>query len=163
MVGSGAPAVSSVAPAALRFKKGTKPTAALKDLSGTATVRVTAPAEAVVAVDDVLKAQGETVKSASGSCSLRVTQATRGDDGNVRLSAELQYTGDVIPAGQAGAEGAEQVIQFQGPGQIQIQGGGRIQVQGQMQIRMARGAVAPAAPAVELPGTSFQGLELLDA
>lgn len=74
----------------VRLKVGDKPAKLLKELKGTVTAHVQTPPETLLAVDDVLQTNGQTIKGADGSAA-HITEATKRAGGqiNLRLMIEL--------------------------------------------------------------------------
>src|SRR5262249_21347879 len=80
----------------VRLTPGKQPSAKLKEVAGILTVRVSAT-RPLFAVEDVLKAEGKTVRDASGR-TLQVLQASRsGDSFEVRVQVQPQGTGGAGP------------------------------------------------------------------
>jgi hypothetical protein len=90
-------------PVPVKLKKGDKPAKQLKELSGTLLALVQPAPEALVAVDDVLKAKGKLFKGVKDS-SVKVLDVTRKEDGEVRLRllvespAAAMGNGSSVPA-----------------------------------------------------------------
>jgi hypothetical protein len=83
---------------AVRLKPGEKPAKILKQLVGSISAQVQTVPEPVMAVADVLKATGKTVKGKDGG-QLTLAEIARQDDGTIRVRAELQEpVGHVINA-----------------------------------------------------------------
>jgi hypothetical protein len=61
----------------------------LKELTGTISAQVRTPAEPLIVVDQVLKAEGKTLLGPEGS-SLKIVKASRNQDGDVELQLEVQ-------------------------------------------------------------------------
>ncbi len=93
------------------------PSKSLKELAGHFTAQVFAPAEALVTVENVLKANGETVKGASGGV-LRVSSIVKEANGDYKLDVFAE-----TPPGPNNGNGmvGNGIIQMQ---QVQIQVGG---------------------------------------
>jgi hypothetical protein len=85
----------------VRLKKGDKESKLLKEAKGIITAQLRAPAETMITVDNILKASGTTVKGDNGG-SIKVIEASKDDDGLVKVRVELDYPQGVFPAGQAG-------------------------------------------------------------
>jgi hypothetical protein len=100
----------------LRFKAGEKPAKSLKELSGSFTAQVVAPPEALITIDNVLKAAGETVKGKSGG-SLKLNSIAKLDNGDYKLQIYLENP--PAPNANGGMIVGNAVIQ-----QVQIQVGG---------------------------------------
>jgi hypothetical protein len=79
------------------FKRGEKPSKVLKELSGTILAEVETEPEAILTVDKVLQAVGQTVRAKEGGW-LRVTQAEKVEGATVLIRCELEVPPDVIPA-----------------------------------------------------------------
>jgi hypothetical protein len=74
---------------AVRLKTATEPSRSIKELTGCILAEVRTPPEPVMTVDDILQAAGKTAKG-KDSGSLTVLEATRLDDGQVRVRVDLQ-------------------------------------------------------------------------
>lgn len=109
--------------AVLRFKLGDKKANLVKELTGSLTAQALMPTETLVAVPDVLKAGGKTVKG-KGGATMQVVSAQKQKDGTFSIRARMEN----LPGPNAfgGVNGV--VIQ-----QIQIQGGGNIIIGGMPQ------------------------------
>jgi hypothetical protein len=81
----------------VRLKKGEKDSKTLKQLKGSISAQVLTPAEAIMSVDKILKAKGESAKGDNGG-SLKVLDAGKDDNGAVTVQVELELPPDVVPA-----------------------------------------------------------------
>jgi len=89
----------------VRLKSGEKDSKTLKEVNGVATLEVRTPPEAMITVDNILKAGGTTVKGDNGG-SIKVIEASKDDDkGTVKVRVELDYPQEIWPAGQNGGIG----------------------------------------------------------
>jgi hypothetical protein len=86
------------------LKKGEKPSKKLEELSGTLTIQMLDAPEALITVDDVLKAGGTATKGKAGG-QLKVVQVTKTDNGQVKVQVQLDVPPDVTPAGNEGFSG----------------------------------------------------------
>jgi hypothetical protein len=141
----GVPGTSYKHSVQLQLKLGEKQAKGLKQVKGSVTVETLTPPEALITVDNVLKAVGNTVKGAKGG-SLKVIEIKKDNNGNYHFRFELDrpqgVNGGMNPFGGIGA----------------MPGGGGIQIQ-QIQIQI-RGNAAVAMPAFFQNGS---GIALLDA
>jgi hypothetical protein len=81
----------------IQFKKGEKPSKALKELKGTITAQMLSEPQPMMTVDNILKAAGTTTKGKAGG-SIKIVEATRGEEGEIKLQVELEPPPDVTPA-----------------------------------------------------------------
>jgi hypothetical protein len=79
----------------IRINKGDKPSKALKQLSGTLTIRVLTDAQPMITVEDVLKAADKTAKGAEGG-RIKVLEV-KADKDQVHLRVQLDHPADVAP------------------------------------------------------------------
>lgn len=101
----------------INIKKGEKKSAALKELTGTITAQVQTAPEAMMTVDNVLKAAGQTIKGTQGGF-VKIVDVSKDDKGVVKLQVQMELPANLQPAGAAGG--------FGGFGGF---GGGGIQIQ----------------------------------
>jgi hypothetical protein len=92
------PAAAGQQQMAVVFKKAAKPSKVLKELSGTIQAQVQADPEAIMTVDKVLEAAGQTVKGREGG-SIKVLQVGKEDNGMTVLRVQVENPPDIIPAG----------------------------------------------------------------
>jgi len=79
------------------LKKGAKGSKSLKELSGVIQAQVLTPAKAVITTDDVFKAANKTFRGGENGW-LKVVNATKADNGQVKVRFEMQAPMDVVPA-----------------------------------------------------------------
>lgn len=99
---------------AIPLKKGEKPSTMLKELTGALTLQMLDAPEALITVENVLKAGGTTVKGKAGG-QIKIIDATKSEDGQIKMQVELALPPEVIPAGRQGFAGgmmATPVIRF---------------------------------------------------
>jgi hypothetical protein len=89
---------SSAAAIAIRLHKGGKASERLRELRGTVALQVQRAPEALVTVDDVLKATGRPVEGPDGQ-SVRLVEADQAEDGRVSLRVEVTPARDLIVRG----------------------------------------------------------------
>jgi ABC-type amino acid transport substrate-binding protein len=135
-------------PVGIRVRRGEPPAPMIKELSGAIAgqVRVSEP---LAVADAPLKMAGQTIRGGAGVM-VKITTASRADDGDVTMSAEVHLPPEVQIAQQAA-------------GQAGMMVGGAMMIQGGVVIRqgaMGPGGQMPAAPAGT---TEYQGLSLEDA
>ncbi|MBI3409182.1 MAG: hypothetical protein HY040_12615 [Planctomycetes bacterium] len=128
----------------VRLKAGEKQAKALKELVGSVAATVQAPPEALITVDNVLKAAGTTTKGKTGG-SLEVSSIDKMGEGEYKVQFKME-----TPAGN-NAWGA-----MPGNGAIQFQA---VQIQGNIQIQQLGGPGGRFGQAGNAPGTP----ELIDA
>jgi hypothetical protein len=104
---------------AVRLKLGEKQAKKLTELSGHIPVQVLAAPQALVTVDDVLKAVGKTVKGEGGG-SLEVMAIEKQADGTYKVQFRMENPPNFMPVNNF-APGAVQIMPAGGGGQIQIQ------------------------------------------
>jgi hypothetical protein len=109
-----------------RLKKGEKEAKLAKKVQGVVSAQLRTPDEPLITVDNILKAAGTTVKGDKGG-SLKVLEASKDDDGVVKIRVEVDYPAEIIPAGGGGG----------------AFGGGRIGVGGGVIILPGGGGVVP--------------------
>jgi hypothetical protein len=154
------------------LKKGAKASKSLKELTGVIAAQVLAEPKDVITTDDVFKSAKKTFRGGENG-SITILEATKADNGQVKVKFEMQYPTDVVPAGGAGFNGGgfgqgginvpvplpaqpglPQGFQVQGQVQ-QIQ----IQVQGQPAIQIV---VPPGGGGIAAPGAVGNGLSAVD-
>jgi hypothetical protein len=133
--------------AMVRLKAGEKPAKALKELAGSLTAQLLAPTEALIKIDDVLKAAGKAVKGKDGG-SMEVVSIGKEANGDYKVQVRLANVPAMNPFGGAIMPGGAQ-IQVQQV-QVQIGGGGQVIIQG----GLAGGSNRPAL--VDAKGRPFQ-------
>jgi hypothetical protein len=87
------PSMSSTHQAAVRLKLGDKQAKAIKELTGTLSLQVWAASTAVLAVDNILRAAGQTTKGTNGS-TLQILSIAKLADGGYSLRIKLETPGD---------------------------------------------------------------------
>ncbi len=118
------------------LKKGEKNAKSLKELTGVIEAQVLAPAKAVITTDDVFKSANKTFNGGEKGW-IKIIEATKADNGQVRVRFDLQAPQDIVPmntAVNAPANGP-----MGGPGVPQ----GKVQIQGQAQAKLAVVALRP--------------------
>jgi hypothetical protein len=95
----------------VRLRQGERPSKELRELRGTVTAQVLAPPEALLTIEDVLRAGGHTFKGTDGA-SVQVLEAGRQANGPYRLRLQL----DGLPRG----------LMLRGPGIIRVNGAARL-------------------------------------
>jgi hypothetical protein len=130
-------------PVGVRVQRGERSGTRLAELSGSVAAQVRV-AEPLAMAEAPLKAAGQTMRGSFG-VTLKVTAATRSDNGDVKIGVEIHMPADVQ------LQGAGEAVQM--AGQLQIMPGG-----GAMR-RMRPGSEPPSLPAGT---TEFQGLALED-
>jgi hypothetical protein len=136
-------------PVGVRVRRGDKPAKRLAELAGTVAAQVRL-AEPLAVVDAPLKAAGQAVRGSHG-VSLAVKSISRGDSGDVTLSAEVKQPLDI------------QIPQLAG---INVNGAvfaGQIVIQGPGAIRIGPGGPAPVGQSLPAGATEYQGLSVEDA
>jgi hypothetical protein len=133
--------------AVVRLKKGDKDSKTLKQLKGSISAQVLTPAEAVMSVDKVLKAKGESAKGDNGG-SLKVLDVSTDDKGAVTLEVEVEMPPDVVPT-QGQMTFPNNAPPGRGPVPPAPRGGGG----------PVRGPLVPVQPSYT---GGFQGLNLVD-
>jgi hypothetical protein len=121
-----APALHQEVP--VYFKKGEKKSKTLKELTGVIKAQVLSPAKAVITTDDVFKSANKTFQGGDKG-SIKIIEATKADNGQVRVKFEMQAPLDVVPANSG--VGGPANGPWGGPGPILPQGK-QLQVQGQL-------------------------------
>ncbi len=81
----------------VRLQAGKKPAKTLREVEGVVTAQTEVGPEALITVDNVYQAAGRTWTAEDGT-TLKIVDATRGDDGKVQVRAELQ-TAAVLQVG----------------------------------------------------------------
>jgi outer membrane protein assembly factor BamB len=95
---------------AVRLKQpADKPAKKLKELTGTVIAQVRAPQEAMVTVENVLKAAGRTVKGRQGGA-VKVIEAAKLDEGQVRLQVQVEEVSHGLADGSPGLLNATVII-----------------------------------------------------
>ncbi len=79
-----------------RLKKGAKDPKSLKELRGTVTLKMRTGIEDLVAVENILKAKGESVRG-KGESTLKVVDVAKADNGEITVQVELQFSTEVQP------------------------------------------------------------------
>jgi hypothetical protein len=75
--------------ASVRFKKGDKASKAIKELKGVITGQIVTAPEAVITVENILKAAGETAKGADGGY-VKVLEVSQEKDGTIKMKVEVE-------------------------------------------------------------------------
>jgi hypothetical protein len=157
----------------VHLKKGAKPSKSLKELTGVIQAQVLAEPTAVITTDDVFKSAKKTFRGGENG-SITIIEATKADNGQVKVRFEMQQPTDVVPAGNGGFNGGgfggggigvpvplpapvppglPQGFQVQGQVQ-QIQ----IQVQAQPAVRV----VVPPGGGIAAPAANVAGITVVD-
>lgn len=90
----------------IRFQLGEKPSKTLKELAGTLSAQVQSPLQALITVDNVLKAAGQTTKSANGEI-LTVQEIGKHDNNNYKVRVKVETPGDANALAMGGIVGME--------------------------------------------------------
>jgi hypothetical protein len=98
------PMMGGPASTMIPLKKGDKPSKKLTELTGTLTLQVLDAPEALISVDNILKAGGTTTKGKSGGA-IKVVEATKTEDGQIKLQVEIDAPPDVVAADSQGFGG----------------------------------------------------------
>jgi hypothetical protein len=139
--------------ASVRLKKGDKASKTIKELKGVMTAQVVTAPEAVITVENILKAEGETAKGADGGY-VKVLEVSKEKDGTIKMKVEVEN-----PPNVNSGYGGYPIPTPGGPGGIQIEeaiplpagkGGAGLALGGQVD---SKAYIVPAAP---------NGLALLD-
>jgi hypothetical protein len=75
--------------ASVRLKKGDKTSKSIKELKGVITAQVITPPEAIITVNNILKAAGETAKGADGGY-VKVLEVSQEKDGTIKMKVEVE-------------------------------------------------------------------------
>lgn len=137
--GIGGPTIHQQVP--VRLKRMAKASKSLKELEGTISAQVWAAPKPMITVGNLFKAVGETIKGEDGGW-IKVVEATRNPNGQIRVRLEMETPANVLPAGQQGGG-------IGGFGGV-IQPGGLIQI---LPIQVQPLPVPPPPPA---PGNGLQ-------
>jgi hypothetical protein len=136
------------------LKKGAKASKSLKELTGVIAAQVLAEPKAVITTDDVFKSAKKTFRGGENG-SITILEATKADNGQVKVKFEMQYPTDVVPAGGGvgagfGPGGGINVVPVPLPAQPGLPQG--FQVQGQVQQIQIQVQAQPAIQIVVPPG-----------
>lgn len=101
----------------LRLKKGEKPAKTLKQLKGTLTAEVLGPMKPLITVENLLKAEGKTIKDKDGG-SLEVLEIVRDDDDQVRIKLAVDPPADWAPGAVTVAAGVVVAPPAAAPGAV---------------------------------------------
>jgi hypothetical protein len=157
------------------LKKGAKASKSLKELTGVISAQVLAEPKAVITTDDVFKSAKKTFRGGENG-SITILEATKADNGQVKVKFEMQYPTDVVPAGGAGAFNGGGFGQGGGginipvplpvqpavpPQGFQVQGQVQ-QIQIQVQAQPAIQIVVPPGGGGFAPGVGGNGLSAVD-
>src|SRR5262249_49718544 len=93
--------LGSVRHTVVSLKKGEKTSTSLKELTGTITLQALDVPEAMITVENVLKAAGTTTKGKSGG-QIKIVDATKTKEGHIKLQVEVESPPNVTPARGAG-------------------------------------------------------------
>jgi hypothetical protein len=137
-------------PVGVRVRRGDKPAKKIVELAGTVAAHVRL-AEPLAVVDAPLKAAGQPIRGGHG-VTLNIRSISRGESGEVTLSADVRMPPDVQLQQGVGALNMNGAVFA---GQVVIQGGGA--------IRFGAGGPQPAGQALPSGTTEYQGLALEDA
>src|SRR6266545_830111 len=114
MLGDVYPSQEMVQHAALRLKRGEKPSRSLKEVSGSIPVELLTPSEPLIKVDNILKAAGQTAKGKSGG-SIEVKSVEKLANGEYQVKVVLERPGDANnPFGGMGGVRIIQRVQING-------------------------------------------------
>ena len=126
-----------------RMKKGEKEPKSLKEVRGTVSLKMRTGMEELVAVENILKAKGESVKG-KGESTLKVIDVTKAENGDITVQVELQFSNEVQPK-------VNQPNRFPQPQPPAINGNIRLQI--------APAPAAPPPPAVPPQGGAVPGAQ----
>jgi hypothetical protein len=144
----------------MQLQLGEKEAKKLKEFKCKLPVRTTSAPEALITVDNILKAAGKTIKGAKGG-SIKVIEADKDDDGNYKIRFELDRPQGVMGGFGYGFGGGGFGIGVPGGGPIRIQRGNGVQIQIQV------GGPAGGAVGGKVIGggafPNYTGLSLVDA
>lgn len=136
-----------------RLKKGDKEPKSLKEVRGTISLKMRTGNEELVAIENILKAKGESMKG-NGDSVLKVLDVSKAENGEITVQVELQFSNEVQP----------QVNQpVSGIAPPAINGNIRIQIAPAQPAPVPpQGAPAPAV--APRPGVyNYLGLDMVDA
>jgi hypothetical protein len=144
----------------MQLNLGAKEAKKLKEFKCKLPIRTTSAAEALITVDNILKAPGKTIKGAKGG-SIKVIEADKDDDGNYKIRFELDRPPGVMGGIGYGFGGGGFGIGVPGGGPIRIQGGNGVQIQ----IQVGGGPGGAVGGKVIAGGAfpNYTGLSLVDA
>jgi hypothetical protein len=137
------------------LKKGAKASKSLKELTGVISAQVLAESKDVITTDDVFKAAGKTFRGGENGF-IKVVEATKADNGQVKVKFEMQQPTDVVPTGGVhgggfGQGGGGIGVPVPLPAQPGLPQGFQVQVQGQAQIQIQVQPAQPVQPGIALP------------
>jgi hypothetical protein len=145
--------------AVLQLKLGEKEAKKIKEFKCKLTVSSQSAPQALITVDNILKAAGKTVKGAKGG-SIKVIEADKDEDGNYKVRFELERPAGVNTGMGYGFGGGGIRIGIPGGGPVRVPGGkGGFQIQ--VQVGQAGGGIAVAPGGGAFP--NFTGITLVDA
>lgn len=101
----------------VRLKKGEKESKSIKELQGTVSLKIRTPAEEIVAIENIMKAKGESAKGKNES-TLKIIDISTEANGDVKVEVELQHSHEIQV--QMGNNLPPQGVIIQGNVQIQI-------------------------------------------
>jgi hypothetical protein len=89
---------NSIVPA--RLKRGEKESKSIKELRGVVSLKIRTPVEDIAAIENILKAKGE---SAKGKCSsvMKVLAVNKEENGDIKVEVELQFSNEIQPQVQS--------------------------------------------------------------
>ena len=85
----------------VRLKAGAKPSKMLKELVGHVSAQVQTAPEALMTVENILKAADKTVKGAEGG-SLKVLEVERQENGQIKIRVQLENPPNIVPGAPLG-------------------------------------------------------------
>ncbi len=109
----------------VRLKKGEKFVPTIREMRGTVSLKIRTPVEAIITVDNILKAKGESVKG-KGDAQLKIIDVAKEENGDIKVEVELQHSHEIQTLAANGVQAGPQGMVIQGNVQIQIGGGGGI-------------------------------------
>jgi len=101
--------------ASVRLKKGDKASKTIKELKGVINAQIVTAPEAVITVENILKAAGETAKGADGGY-VKVLEVSQEKDGTIKMKVEVEN-----PPNINNGNGVYPIPTPGGPGGIQIE------------------------------------------
>jgi hypothetical protein len=142
----------------LPLSRGEKEAKKLKELKGKLAVQTRTAPQALITVNNILKAAGKTVKGDKGG-SIKVIEAEKDGDGNFKVTFELERPAGVIGGGMMGGG-----FGFGGGGVAPppvapppVKGGAV------RQVRVQIGGGVKGGPAIGIGGANWIGISLVDA
>jgi hypothetical protein len=140
-----------------RLKQGEKPAKSIAELRGVVSLKVRTAAEELAAVENILKAKGQSTKG-KFDATLKIVDVKTAANGDIEIEVELQHSQEILPVRDAN---------------FGLQFNGGLQINGNIQIQIAPalpngGPAPPPVPLVVQGGVisgayNGLGLELIDA